>query len=201
MSSRFAAWLLAILAAASVLPALGANEYPEATDWSPTGNNVALEGPIRITWNMSMDPGSVEAAFFLTDGQTVWGSPAFQWVHATTPPWTSRATPLAPLKPSTDFAATVLATARDASGQHALDQDGDGVGGEPTDALVWTFQTENGTPPRVLSTTPVDGETDVAVTSPLTIAFDEPMLRDSVEAAWTVTPETAGMRTSPFSST
>jgi len=192
MSARSTVLLIVLVGATSLAPAHAGDGSPEATDWSPRGDNVDLYGPILVTWTARMDAASVEAAFRLTDNTTVWGPQAFQWIHATAPPWTSRASPLIPLPPSTDFLATVFPTARDASGQYALDQDGDGTGGEPADALVWTFRTENGMAPRVQATSPPDGAMDVAVSASIAIAFGEPMDRASVESGFGMEPPTAG---------
>lgn len=182
--------LLGAVAATGRGHALGA--YPEATEWSPTGSNAALEGPIAITWTMRMSGATVEAAFRLTDGDRVWSGVDFEWVHSPAPPWTSHATPDLPLAPETEYTATIFATAREATGTYALDQNGNGFGGEATDSLAWTFRTENGRPPGVQWTTPADGAQNVSVAAAITLAFDEPMDRDSVEAALAFSPDLAG---------
>lgn len=193
MSSRWIALALGVLAATSAVDlARGAGAYPQATAWSPMGRSAPLEGPILITWTMRMDATSVEGAFVLANGSRVWDGAAFQWVHSSSPPWTSRATPLSSLPASTTFVALVAPNATDASGRYPLDQDGNGVGGEASDTLIWTFRTENGTPPRVLATWPGDGQTDVRVTADIILTFDEPMDADSVTAAFGISPSAAG---------
>ena len=188
---RFRALLLSLVVIAAipaVIPGRGAGLFPEAVEWGPMGSNVALDASIAITWSAQMDKTSVEAAYTLTDGTTVWGAADFQWVHSGSPPWTSQATALAPLPAASTFIAVVGPTALDSTRIYPLDMDGDGVGGEGTDALLWTFRTENGTPPRVKGTSPSDGETGVNVGSDIRIEFDEPMDAASVEGALQVLP-------------
>lgn len=192
MISRALVLLVAGLAAAAALPSLARGlDTVKAEAWGPTGADVGLTAPIVITWTAEMNRTSVEDAFRLTNGTAVWTGLDFQWLHASAPPWTSRASPLAPLPPLTDFVASVAPTATSLSGQR-LDQDGDGTGGQPSDGLVWTFRTENGTPPRVLWTSPANGTADVPVAQPLAIGFDEPMDRGSVASALSLLPATSG---------
>jgi hypothetical protein len=184
---------LPLVAAMLPAPPTGAlAPYPEATDWTPTGDAAALDGPLRIAWSDPMNTTSVEAAFSLTDGPSIWNGTSFAWTHASAPPWTSTAAPLAPLSALTRYTASVAPTATDATDLHRLDQDGDGDGGEPTDALTWSFRTENGTPPRVGSTSPADGQANVPVAAAIEVAFDERMERSSVEAALAISPSLAG---------
>ena len=49
-------------------------------------------------------------------------------------------------------------------------------------------------PPRILSTDPVDGATDVPTTAPITIAFSESMLQESVRTGLNITPAVTGVR-------
>ena len=193
MSSRSLALVLAALAAASVLSTGRApGGYPVATAWSPTGPSVPLEAAIVITWSVQMDAGSVEAAFSLSDGTANWTAGSFQWVHSPATPWKSTATPLAPFTPLTNFTARVAPGARDAIYRYPLDQDGNGVPGEPSDALVWTFRTEDGRSPEVRATIPTNGASGVAVATNLTVAFSEPMGGPSVVTAFAVSPSVPG---------
>lgn len=183
--------VLVLAAIPAVLPARAAGPYPEAIEWSPTGANEALDGPILLTWTARMDTDSVEAAFGLTDGNSTWTAADFQWTHSITPPWTSEGIPLAPLPARSDVLVVVASTAKDSAG-YRLDQDGDGVGGEMNDTLTWTFRTENGTPPRVIGHIPASLEGNVSVDANITLAFDEPMDRASVEAAFHISFEDSG---------
>ena len=196
MSPRVLAAVLAALAILAASPSAGvraAGLYPEGTDWSPTGDNEALNVTVRITWSARMNATSVEGAFSLTGGTDTRNGSSFAWIHSTVPPWTSAASPLAVLRPLTTYTARVAPTARDATGLYALDQDGSGTGGEATDPLSWTFRTEDGTPPTVVRTSPADGQASVPVAADVTIDFDEPMDAASVEAAFTVTPQIGGV--------
>lgn len=195
MRVRVLALTFAVLAASAVVGhGLGAGSYPEGSVDGPLGTNVALSATIQIVWTMKMDSASIEAAFVLTDGGVwMWDATAFDWFHSGAPPWYSRASPRSLYPAATGLYAVVAATAREASGAYLLDQDRDGVGGEPTeDFLAWTFRTENGTPPRVTGTNPTGGDPRVAVGANLTMEFDEPMDSASVEAALHVSPETNG---------
>lgn len=194
MRVRVLALTFAVLAASAVVShGRGEGLYPEGTADGPLGANVALDAAIRITWTMEMNSASVEAAFVLTDcGVWMWDASAFDWFHSAAPPWSSRASPRSPYPAETNLCVVVAPTAREASGAYALDQDRDGTGGEPTDALAWTFRTENGTPPRVLATAPSGSDPRVGVAANVTIAFDEPMDAASVEAGLRLSPETTG---------
>jgi len=190
--------LAAVLAAFSILAASpparvqGAGLYPEATAWSPAGGNEALNATARIAWSARMNTTSVEAAFSVEGGADVRDGSAFAWTHSTVPPWTSAASPRSALGALTTYAVRVAPTARDSTGLYALDQDGSGIGGEPTDALSWTFRTEDGTPPKVVLTSPVDGQASVPVAADVAIDFDEPMDAPSVEAAFATAPPVGG---------
>jgi len=195
MSPRVPAVVLVVLALLAASPSArvrAAGLYPEGTDWSPTGDNEALNAAVRITWSARMNGTSVEGAFSLTDGTDTRDGSSFAWTHSSVPPWTSAATPLAALRPLAVYTVRVAPTARDATGLYALDQDGSGTGGEATDALSWTFRTEDGTPPTVVLTSPGDGQANVPVAADVAIDFDEPMDAASVEAAFNVTPEVRG---------
>ncbi len=188
MSSRVLAGVLGLLAALPIAAVVqGAGLYPEAVNWSPRGTNVPTEAPIQITWSEQMNAGSVEAAFSVALGNQTWNATAFQWTHSTVPPWTSRATPRSPFPGLASITVLVLPTARDSRG-YALDQDQDGVGGEPTDRLEWTFTSESGVPPRVVNTTPSDRATNVLVTTGVALHFDEAMNVPSVDLAFHVSP-------------
>ena len=134
MSSRLLTLALILLAASSAIGVARAPPAPPwAMNWSPTGVEVPLDAPIVITWSQPMNASAVEAAFTLTDGVTVWNRSAFQWVHATSAPWTSQASTRSPYPRLTVLTATVNASATDGSGQR-LDQNRNGTGGEP----AWT---------------------------------------------------------------
>ena len=189
--------LAAVVVLAGVLPASlvsAAGSYPQASTWSPQGSGVSLDAKILIGWTMRMDTASVEDAFSLTDGLQVFRGPLeFTWTHTTSTPFVSQATPRFALNSSTTYHATVLATATDASKLYPLDQDGDGAGGEVTDALAWEFTTEDAIPPRILSTLPAAGATDVPVTTDVFAEFSEAMDEASVSSAFLIAPSADGV--------
>src|SRR3990170_2206284 len=100
MSPRVPAVILMVLALLAASPSArvrAAGLYPEGTDWSPTGDNEALNATARI------NATSVEGAFSLTDGMDTRNGSSFAWTHSSVPPWTSAATPLAALSPLTAY--------------------------------------------------------------------------------------------------
>src|SRR3990170_4065260 len=136
---------------------------------------------------MAMETASVEDVFSLTDGTQVFPGPLmFAWTHGTSPPYFSEAAPLFALNSSTTYRATVQSTATDASGLYPLDQDGDGVGGEATDVLTWNFTTEDGNPPKVVTTLPANGAVNVPETTDVVLRFSEPMDPANVEDAFSL---------------
>jgi hypothetical protein len=63
----------------------------------------------------------------------------------------------------------------------------------------WTFTYIDGivdplNPPRILSTDPVDGATDVLRNAPITITFSESMLQESVRTGLNISPAVTGVR-------
>ncbi|MGH9388828.1 MAG: hypothetical protein ACRD1Z_04375, partial [Vicinamibacteria bacterium] len=104
----------AILAAVVVLVGVvaaglvsAAGPFPEASTWSPQGSGVSLDAKILIGWTMRMDTASVEDAFSLTDGLQVFRGPLeFAWIHTTSAPFVSQATPRFALNSSTTYHAT-----------------------------------------------------------------------------------------------
>ncbi|MBI4415562.1 MAG: Ig-like domain-containing protein, partial [Euryarchaeota archaeon] len=188
---RAAVFVAVVLAASALATVRGAGPYPEAISWSPTGTDVPLDTVIAIEWSMRMDAGSVRSAFVFTEanGDAVWRSDSFAWFDSLIAPYQSVATPLFPLRSATSYTVLVWPTATDAGGDFALDQDGDGVGGEvPDDLLAWTFVTEDRESPQVLNAVPTPGSEGVAVTSVLELQFSERMDTASVESALSVSP-------------
>lgn len=191
MLTRLTAASLILLAILAAVPAHGAGPYPEATDWGPTGTDVPLDPEIVIHWTIRMDTPSVQAAFGLTDGVTSWGEASFSFAHAPNPPFWTSATPTFPLRSLTTYRVTVAPTALDATRAYALDQDGDGRGGEPEDALSFSFTTEDADPPKVLWTNPPDGATNVSIRAVVEVAFSEAM-RPDTSGAFSIEPPAAG---------
>lgn len=172
--------------------ATGAGDYPEAASWSPQGPGAPLDAEIVITWTMAMDAASVEGAFGMTDGTTVWDGTSFDWFHAQNPSSFSRATPKFPLQPLQGYGVAVAPTAMDVTQTYQLDQNGNGQGGEPDDSLSWTFTTEDADHPTVLATIPPDGLAGVPVATDIAVGFSERMNAASVLAAFSIDPATSG---------
>ena len=164
---------------------------PWAVNWGPRGTGVAVDTWFQVQWSERMDWPSVEASFGYSDGQVVRTAGAWTHSNATN---ASAFAPAVPLVPGTTYTVRFAATARDAAG-NPLDQNRNGVGGEPCDVgppsspdcLVWSFVTAapppDTTPPRVLSVSPASG-TDAATDAAIDVRFSESMDAASVEAAF-----------------
>lgn len=195
---RIAASLLAVtllvaglLAAAPGGRAQGADP-PWAVSWQPATDaaDVPVGTIIRIRWNATMAPASVESAFHYTDGATTYGSENGSWAHDGN---TSTFSPSTLLRSATTYAVTVEDTATDLAGVR-LDQNRNGVPGEGCgaggDCLAWTFTTRSGPdtePPTVVSTSPGSGRVGVAPDANLEVVFDDTMDVESVETAFRYT--------------
>jgi len=188
MASRGLPLLVAFLLGALVLgppAARGADTAPPwAVGWGPTGTGVPVNTGFLVAWSEGMDWTSVQASFSYTDGVLVYTQGT--WTHDAARN-TSAFIPAALLQPGTRYTVRFDTTARDPSGNR-LDQNRNGVGGEPCDigpprfwdCLVWSFETA---PPRVLSTSPPGGGT-AATNAPIRIVFSESMDTASVETAF-----------------
>ncbi len=186
--ARTPALVLAVaLAVLAVAPAAvqAPDAPPWAVNWGPRGLGVPVDTQMQVQWSERMDWASVEASFSYSDGQVVLTAGTWSHSDATN---SSAFTPAALLREGTTYTVRFLSTARDAAG-NPLDQNQNGTGGEPcsgdpslSDCLEWQFETA-GLPPRVLSTSPVDGSV-VNTNAPIEVRFSEAMGAASVEAAF-----------------
>jgi len=158
------AFLLGALVIAPIVARAPDVVPPWGTGWGPTGSGVLVNTYILVAWSERMDLTSVEAAFSYSDGVVMHTQGA--WTHDGTRN-TSTFAPATPLNPGTRYTVRFATTAKDLSGNR-LDQNRNGVGGEPcepappgiSDCLVWMFVTAplapDSVPPTVPTTSPRD---------------------------------------------
>ncbi|RJO66050.1 MAG: DUF3494 domain-containing protein [Myxococcales bacterium] len=144
--------------------------WPSADRTAPTvssttpvnsATGVAFNASISATFSEAMDPLTITpATFTLLDGTTpVSGAVSYVGVTATFDPTDN-------LDPDTTYTARIGNTVTDQAG-NAMAVD-----------YVWSFTTgttQDATPPRVSSTTPVNNATDVAFNAPIAATFSEAM--------------------------
>ncbi|MEJ7759788.1 MAG: Ig-like domain-containing protein [Gemmatimonadaceae bacterium] len=137
-----------------------------ATVVSTTPADLATNVPTNVvlsaTFSEAMDPATINATTFLLrstlSGGAVPGTVAYN--PAT---FTATFTPSSPLVAATTYTATITIGARD-------------VAGNPLAASrSWTFITADNTGPTVLTVSPPDNASGVAITSAVTVTFSEPM--------------------------
>ncbi len=151
--------------------------------------DVPVEASIRILFNRSMSRGAVAGALSLGGP----GAPALTAANGTAS-WSGTAFPDDTLvfDPYPNLVTSVNYTFR-LSAALAVDRqgirlDGDGDGAAGGDYLLdFTTEAVDRTPPTVVSTDPAAGATDVVATTPIEVAFSEPMNRTSAEAAFSYT--------------
>jgi hypothetical protein len=139
------------------------NTAPEVSSTTPANGElgVALNAPITATFSEVMDPLTINTGSFdLYDGlMPVPGAVTYVGV-------TAIFTPLGGLDAEITYSATIHDSARDLAGNPlAMD-------------YVWNFTTgmvPDTTAPEVSSTTPANGELDVAFNAPVTATFSEVM--------------------------
>jgi serine protease AprX len=118
------------------------NPGPKIIDFGPTGTDIPLDMPVRVTFDSDMDRSSVEGAISL--------SPSVAGTYT----WTGTMVEYAPgggWEADTSYTVTVAGTAKD-------------VGGDPMgNDRVWSFSTVEATtptdPPVALTTSPTEGAT------------------------------------------
>jgi alpha-tubulin suppressor-like RCC1 family protein/photosystem II stability/assembly factor-like uncharacterized protein len=145
---------------------------PTITNNLPTGTEVSINSPVKITFSEPMDQASAESAFSIAP--TVAGS--FSWL-GNEMTYTLSENYLY----STTYTVTIVATAKDLAGNFIV---------EP---FAWDFTTEEApdtTPPTVTNNTPTG--TDVPVNTPIIVTFSEPMNQASVEEAFGINPGISG---------
>jgi tetrahydromethanopterin S-methyltransferase subunit B len=136
---------------------------PEVSYTAPANGatGVALGGNIAATFTEVMDPLTINASTFtLRQGVTVIAG------TVTYAGFTAVFNPTAPLTASRTYTATITTGARDLAGN--------GLAA----TYIWSFTTgavPDSTAPTVISTTPENGEVDVAFNAPISATFSEAM--------------------------
>jgi uncharacterized protein YfaS (alpha-2-macroglobulin family) len=147
-----------------------------------TDDPEAYVGPsptISISFNMPMDYASVEQRFTLSPkegGRPVPGG--FDWEGETV-----SFKPSVPLALDTAYVATVAAGARASAGGEGMAED-----------FQWSFATIQ--MPRILRTSPANGETEADSYTSLQVSFSSPMNPDSLLPNLTIMPEPSEVYTS-----
>ncbi len=124
--------------------------------------NVPINQTITATFNENMNSATISNASFMIMKGSVAITGALSYNEANS---TITFVPSAYLSPSTLYTGKVLTTVKDAMG-NALQED-----------YIWTFTTTapDVTPPIVISTSPVNNETNVALNKIIRATFSEPM--------------------------
>jgi len=142
----------------------GDNVAPTVVSTTPAdlATNVPTNVVLSATFSEAMDPSTINAMTFLLrstlSGAAVSGTVAYN--PAT---FTATFTPSSPLMGATTYTATITTGARD-------------VAGNPLAASrSWTFITADNTAPTVLTVSPPNNASGVAITSAVTVTFSEPM--------------------------
>lgn len=142
---------------------------PTVSSVTPSLNatSVALNSKLTITFSESMDASTINATnFTLKQGSTtVQGTVSYTGTTATFTPATA-------LSGNTQYTASISAGAKDASG-NAL-----------ASAYSWSFTTlADIVPPTILSVTPLNNATNIAVNTKLIVTFSEPMTSSSINSS------------------
>jgi len=141
----------------------GDNVAPTVVSTVPAdlATNVPRSIVLSATFSEPMDPATINTTTFTlraTAGAAVAGTVAYD--AATN---TATLTPLAQLDGGTTYTATITTGAKDVAGNSLAAN------------RTWTFITADNTPPTVTSVSPLNGATDVAVNTSVTVTFSEPM--------------------------
>jgi len=134
-------------------------------------NYIAPTTPITVTFNQPMDQASAQAAFSLADsrGQAVPGS--FTWAGGA-----MRFTPAAPLAMGASYRGQVNAGALALGSERGTET-----------AFGWSFQVI--AQPRIVSTSPADGDAQASPYTELNVTFSGPMDPATLRENLTIIPE------------
>src|SRR2546425_1061204 len=186
--------IVLVLGAFAFVPLVGQaadTTPPWGKIWGPTGTGVPTNTQILVVWSERMDWPSVELSFILTDGVVTY--PQGTWTHSDLQD-KSVFVPATLLMPAKRYTVRFQTIATDLAGNR-LDQNQNGVGGEPCDigppsswdCLVWSFDTEqpppDTTPPTVRWTSPPSGGL-ARTNASIEVRFSESMNTESVEHAF-----------------
>ena len=156
-------------------------ELPKVTQVT-TSDPEGYIGPsptISITFNMLMDHASVEHRFALLPAGSEKAVPGeFHWADKT-----MAFRPLTPLALDAAYVATIAAGAQASIGGEGMEQD-----------FQWNFRTIQ--PPRILRTSPANGEKNVEPYTSLEVTFSSPMNHDSLLPNLTILPKPTDVYTS-----
>jgi parallel beta-helix repeat protein len=145
---------------------------PTIIDKSPIGIEVPIDSIITIKFSELMDTGSVESAisiFPIIKGNFKWNSDMLTYI------------PRNPLENSTQYIITISTNAKDLENEHLASD------------FTWQFTTVSKierTPPYITDNSPIGVAVDVR--TKITITFSESMDKDSVEKAFSISPDIKG---------
>jgi hypothetical protein len=131
----------------------------------PDATGVGQMQPVTVQFSEPMDYSSVQSAVAWT-----WSSGMVSFAMSTSEENTYVFTPVQPLALNTLYTFSITSAAQDQAGN-------------PLAPATWSFRTTStvdNTPPRVLSTVPADGATNVPVETNLQITFSERINEQSV---------------------
>jgi len=166
----------------------------------PKSQNVSRNTQITVTFSKSIDAGSFEGAFTITNskGEFLGAAGTFSWSSDYK---TVRFSPSTFLSRNLTYEIhiSVMTTpantaVKDQSGAYLLDQtlldiNGNSYNDNLTYEISWPFKTSEMTQPTVTDYWPKDLETGVTRRPTISITFSEPMDTDSVEGAFVLSPE------------
>jgi hypothetical protein len=135
---------------------------------SPEGSNILIETMISVTFSEAMDKASTELAFSISpsiNGSFLWDMDDI----------TLTFDPISNLNYQTEYTVTITSGATDLAGNSL-----------PV-AQTWKFTTEGG--PHIVSTTPLHFSVDISVDTIISIVFSETMNENSVEEAFSISPD------------
>jgi methionine-rich copper-binding protein CopC len=131
---------------------------------APNATNVATNTTVTVTFSEPMDSTTINSTNFKLAPTPTPGAPVAATVTYNAATNTATLTPTSPLGSSVNYTATVTTGVKDVAGNALASQS------------TWTFTTiADTTAPTVLTTNPVNGATNVAVNSTITVTFSEDM--------------------------
>jgi hypothetical protein len=142
---------------------------------NPAGSQtgVALDSSVEVTFDLDMDPAATASSISISPavggGSAAVSGKVLTWMHAS------------PFAEQTLYTVTISTAAKSVVG----------VALPAAHQFVFlTTTVPTGSPPKVTSTQPADGESGVSLASPVFVIFDHAM--DPATAAFSIDPPTAG---------
>ncbi len=138
---------------------------PTLISYVPTGTNVSINSSILATFNEPLNPLTVTSANFYV--QDSFGSPVSGTLTYDPPTNTIIFNPDSDLAQFTTYNVYITTGITDLAGNPAS-----------VSTPAWSFTTggvPDTTPPNVIATAPFNGQTNVPVTTVITVTFDEPV--------------------------